>query len=78
MTLTAVGAGGPNGTAAAVYAVLEAARGRAMGKRGDLRSTGAAPFDTVNVVSCNADACVALSDPGAHGQGAAAEVVTNR
>jgi gamma-glutamyltranspeptidase/glutathione hydrolase len=78
VTLTAVGAGGPNGTAAAVYAVLEAARGRAMGKRGDLRSTGAAPFDTVNVVSCNADACVALSDPGAHGLGAAAEVVTNR
>ena len=78
VTLTAVGAGGPNGTAAAVYAVLEAARGRAMGKRGDLRSTGAAPFDTVNVVSCNADACVVLSDPGAHGQGAAAEVVTNR
>jgi gamma-glutamyltranspeptidase/glutathione hydrolase len=69
------GAGGPNGTAAAVHALLEVTRGRALGKRGDLRTTGAAPFDTVNAVSCNSDACVALSDPGAQGLGASSDAV---
>ncbi len=77
VAMAAAGAGGPNGTAAAVSAVLEAAGGRQLGRRGDLRGTGAAPFDTVNVISCDATACVALSDPGAHGAGAAAEVATN-
>ena len=48
------GAGGPNGTAAAVDAVLEVAGGRQLGNRGDLRGTGNAPFDTVNMVSCDA------------------------
>lgn len=74
VTMTATGAGGPNGTAAAAFAVLEAARGRVLGRRGDLRTTGAAPFDTVNVISCDAAVCAALSDPAAHGLGAAAEV----
>jgi gamma-glutamyltranspeptidase/glutathione hydrolase len=73
--LASTGAGGPNGTAAAVHALLEVTRGRPLGKRGDLRSTGAAPFDTVNVISCNSEACVALSDPGAHGLGTAADPV---
>ena len=71
--MTATGAGGPNGTAAAVYALLEAAGGRQLGKRGDLRGTGNAPYDTVNVISCDSEACVALSDPGAHGLGAVAQ-----
>lgn len=71
--MAATGAGGPNGTAAAVYAMLEAAGGRALGKRGDLRGTGNAPYDTVNVVSCDSQACVGLTDPGAHGAGAVAE-----
>ncbi len=74
--LAGAGAGGPNGTAAALYAVLEAAGGRPLGKRGDLRGTGNAPYDTVNMISCNEDACVALTDPGAHGAGIAAEVAT--
>jgi len=75
-TLIAVaGAGGPNGTAAAVHALLEVTRGRPLGKRGDLRTTGAAPFDTVNAVSCNSDACVALSDPGGQGLGASSDAV---
>ena len=73
--LAGAGAGGPNGTAAALYAVLEAAGGRALGKRGDLRGTGNAPFDTVNMISCDQDACVALTDPGAHGAGIAAVVL---
>ena len=72
--LAGAGAGGPNGTAAALYAVLDAAAGRPLGKRGDLRGTGAAPYDTVNMISCDDTACVALTDPGAHGAGISAEV----
>jgi gamma-glutamyltranspeptidase/glutathione hydrolase len=72
--LAGVGVGGPNGTAAALYAVLDAAGGRPLGKRGDLRGTGNAPYDTVNMISCDQDTCVALTDPGAHGAGIAAEV----
>jgi len=74
--LAGVGAGGPNGAAAAINAVLAAAGGRPLGKRGDLRGTGAAPYDTVNMISCDEKACVALSDPGAHGLGAAADIPT--
>ena len=70
VAMAVAGAGGPNGTAAAVYAALEGAGGRQLGKRGDLRGTGAAPFDTVNVVTCGGESCVALSDPGAHGAAA--------
>ena len=71
--LAGVGAGGPNGTAAALYAALEMASGRPLGKRGDLRGTGRAPYDTVNMISCNEQVCVALAAPGAHGSGAVAE-----
>lgn len=74
VALAGAGAGGPAGTAAAVYAALEAAGGRALGKRGDLRGTGRAPYDTVNMISCNTESCVALTDPGAHGAGVTAEV----
>ncbi len=76
--LAGAGSGGPNGTAAALYAVLEAAGGRQLGRRGDLRGTGAAPYDTVNMISCDSQACVALSDPGAHGAGVTAEASANR
>jgi gamma-glutamyltranspeptidase/glutathione hydrolase len=74
VALAGAGAGGPNGTAAAMAAVLEAAGGRPLGKRGDLRGTGRAPYDTVNMISCSPEACVALTDPGAHGAGVTAEV----
>lgn len=72
-TVAVAGAGGPNGTAAAVYAVQQVAAGRPLGRRSDLRGTGNAPFDTVNMVSCDTESCVGLSDPGAHGLGAVAE-----
>ena len=72
--LAGAGAGGPNGAAAALTAVLDAAAGRALGRRGDLRGTGRAPYDTVNMISCNEETCVALTDPGAHGAGAVAEL----
>ena len=73
VVLAATGSGGPNGTAAAAYALLTAAGGRPLGSPGDLLSTGMAPFDTVNVISCSGEACVALSDPGGHGLGAMAD-----
>jgi gamma-glutamyltranspeptidase/glutathione hydrolase len=68
--LAGTGSGGPNGTAAAAYALLISAGGRLL-NRATIRSTGAAPFDTVNMIACEEGICVALPDPGAHGQGAA-------
>ena len=67
-TFAGVGAGGPNGTAAIAYALLKVASGQQMGRPADLRSTGAAPMVTVNVISCQT-VCVALPDPGGHGLG---------
>ncbi len=69
VVLAGAGAGGPNGTAAIAYALLKMAAGQALGRPGDLRSTGAAPMVTVNVISCQT-VCVALPDPGGHGLGA--------
>ena len=70
MTLAGAGAGGPNGTASIAYALTRVGRGDAITQRGDLRSTGVAPYDTVNVIVCHGDTCVALPDPGASGLGA--------
>lgn len=70
--LAGAGAGGPNGTASIVYALLRLALGNGISKPGDLRSTGAAPYDTVNAIACKDGVCAALSDPAAHGLGAAA------
>jgi gamma-glutamyltranspeptidase/glutathione hydrolase len=71
--LAGAGAGGPRGTTAVLTSVLDTAAGRRLGKRGDLQGTGAAPYDTVNVISCSDIACVALTDPGAHGAAAVAD-----
>ncbi len=73
VTVVGAGSGGPNGTAAAAYVLLQAASGQLL-SRDSVRSTGAAPFDTVNVISCAEGACVAIPDPGAHGQGAAPDL----
>ncbi|MEO7054859.1 MAG: gamma-glutamyltransferase [Rhizomicrobium sp.] len=70
VALAGVGAGGPNGTAAIAYALLKLASGQQIGRPADMRSTGAAPMVTVNVISCQ-NVCVALPDPGGHGLGAA-------
>ena len=70
VVLAGVGAGGPNGTAAVAYALLKVAAGQQIGRPADMRSTGAAPMVTVNVISCQ-NVCVALPDPGGHGLGAA-------
>ena len=73
VAIAATGAGGPNGAAAAVNAVLQMAGGRALGRRSDLRGAGTAPADAVNLISCNDDVCVALPDPGGHGVAAVAD-----
>jgi len=70
--LAGTGAGGPKGGAAAIAAVLDVTRGRTLGKRGDLRGTGSAPNDTVNMISCSEEACIALPDPGGNGASAVA------
>ena len=69
VAMAGAGAGGPNGTAAIAYVLLRLADGQSIDRPGDLRSTGAAPAVTVNVISCSG-LCVALPDPGGHGLGA--------
>jgi gamma-glutamyltranspeptidase/glutathione hydrolase len=69
VALAGAGAGGPNGTGAILYALMRLATGQGLGRPGDLRSTGLAPFATVNVIACNG-LCVALPDPGGNGLGA--------
>jgi gamma-glutamyltranspeptidase/glutathione hydrolase len=68
--LAGAGAGGPNGTAAIAYALARLSNGEEILSRQDLRSTGVAPYDTVNAIVCSSNACVALPDPEAHGLGA--------
>lgn len=72
VTLAGAGAGGPNGTAAIAYALLALALDRDVTKPGGLRSTGAAPYDTVNAIACQHGICAALPDPAAHGLGVSA------
>ena len=73
MSLAGVGSGGPNGTAAIVYALLDVALGQDITQPGRLHTTGLAPFNTVNVVACQSSGCTALPDPAGQGLGAIAE-----
>jgi gamma-glutamyltranspeptidase / glutathione hydrolase len=73
--LTGAGAGGPNGTAAIAYALARIADGDEILSRKDLRSTGVAPYDTVNAIVCSGSRCAALPDPGANGLGASIPVM---
>ena len=77
IVLAGAGAGGPNGTAAIIYAALKQAGGRQLGRPSDLRSTGVAPYATVNAISCDTGACVPLPDPGGNGLGASADAVVS-
>ncbi|MGC9953470.1 MAG: gamma-glutamyltransferase [Rhizomicrobium sp.] len=70
-TLAGAGAGGPNGSAAIAYALTRIAHGEEIVTRSELRSTGAAPYDTVNAIVCTSSGCAALPDPAASGLGAA-------
>jgi gamma-glutamyltranspeptidase / glutathione hydrolase len=68
--LAGAGAGGPNGSAAIAYALARIANGDEILTRNNLRSTGVAPYDTVNAIICSGDVCAALPDPAANGLGA--------
>lgn len=68
--LAGAGAGGPNGSAAIAHALARIAAGQDITTRKELKSTGVAPFDTVNAIICTSGVCVALSDPAANGLGA--------
>lgn len=72
LAMAGAGAGGPLGTAAVLHALLKAGHGEPLAQRSDLRSTGLAPYDTVNVIACQGGGCTPLSDPGMNGLGAAA------
>ena len=63
-------AGGPNGSAAIAAALSRMAGGGAMASANDIRTTGAAPKDTINLIACR-DNCAALPDPGGNGLGGA-------
>ncbi len=43
------------------------ARGERLSQLGDLRSTGAAPYETVNLIACQSGGCAAFADPDADG-----------
>lgn len=75
--LAGAGAGGPNGTAAIAYALARLANGDEILTRKELRSTGVAPYDTVNTIVCSDSTCVALPDPAANGLGAAVQMKTD-
>lgn len=70
--LAGAGAGGPNGSAAAIYTLVRLSRGADVTQPGDVHSTGLAPYDTINVITCQSGACAALPDSGGNGLGAAA------
>ena len=69
-------AGGPNGAAAITYALLRAAGGARVGTSIDIRTSGAAPRDTINLIACQ-DICVPLPDPGGHGLGASGDPIAD-
>lgn len=69
--LAGAGAGGPNGSASIFYALARIAAGDEITTRKDLRTTGVAPYDTVNAIICSGSICAALPDPATNGLGAA-------
>jgi gamma-glutamyltranspeptidase / glutathione hydrolase len=67
------GAGGPLGTASVLYALSKLGHGGSLRERSDLRGTGLAPYNTVNVIACQGGGCTPLADPETSGMGAASE-----
>jgi len=62
------GAGGPNGTAAVLNALARRAEGALA--NGQIRGTGLAPRESVNVILCRSGSCAAVPDSGGQGMGA--------
>ncbi|HVP83218.1 MAG TPA: gamma-glutamyltransferase [Rhizomicrobium sp.] len=71
--VTGVGSGGPNGAASMAYVLLRSARGDELTQTTDLRTTGLAPFSTVNAIACQKGSCAPLNDPGSSGLGMGAD-----
>lgn len=75
VVLAGAGAGGPNGTGAIAYTALRLSHDEPIVSPKDLHSTGAAPYDTINAITCHDKLCTALPDPGARGLGISADAV---
>jgi gamma-glutamyltranspeptidase/glutathione hydrolase len=71
IALAGAGAGGPNGTASILYTLLRNSDSSAAGAP-EVRTTGTAPYETVNVIVCRSGGCEAVADPGGHGLGISA------
>jgi gamma-glutamyltranspeptidase/glutathione hydrolase len=72
LSLAGAGAGGPNGTATVLDAVLRQAFGADITQPGQIHSTGLAPYNTINAIACESDLCTAIPDPGGQGLGMSA------
>jgi gamma-glutamyltranspeptidase/glutathione hydrolase len=70
-TFDGAGAGGPNGTAAIILALLKLSAGIDITVPGQLHATGIEPYETINVIACPDKICAAIPDPAASGLGAA-------
>ena len=69
IALVGAGAGGPNGNASLAYTVMRlAAEQNVISSQS---STGAAPYDTFNMIACQNARCAAIADPGGAGLGIA-------
>lgn len=73
VTFAGTGAGGPNGTAMIVRALLDLVKGGDLTRPGVLGATGLEPFETANVVQCKDSVCTAVPDPRAFGLAAAGQ-----
>ncbi|MGH6888709.1 MAG: gamma-glutamyltransferase [Rhizomicrobium sp.] len=72
LLLAGTGTGGPEGSAGILLTMLQAAGGENIIEPGILRGTGHEPLETVNIIGCRSDICVAVADPRSYGLGAAA------
>lgn len=70
ISLAGAGAGGPDGSAAMLVALLQVANGESSIAPGFLQPTGREPQETVNVIGCRNGLCAAEADPRGFGLGA--------
>jgi gamma-glutamyltranspeptidase/glutathione hydrolase len=75
IVLAGAGTGGPGGSAAIAAAAIRSSSGTPLGHASDLRSTGTAPYATVNAISCQSQICVGLADPAAFGASATSDQI---
>lgn len=65
--LAGAGAGGPGSGAVLAYLLVK--RAASDNAQVTVPTTGATPFDAVNVIGCGNGGCAAVADPGGHGLG---------